>query len=164
MNILQMYMLIAGFFAAAIALTIFFVVRMNNRGYIFMIKKNGDFGIFRGNIGKAPSVKVKDIEYFYTEETIFSCSGKKAIFVKEGAPGALIPALKDKTLKWDFISSDSIVAIMNDEHVKEVARAGQDKMNARDILVLIGIGVSIVVGLITLAKVYGIVKGDAPVK
>jgi hypothetical protein len=143
-----------------IAFSVYLVVKMTKRDYILKIRKNGDIKVYRRVLSGA-IIKLGDKdEYMYTEDCIRPMNGRKSIVVKEGSPGALLWNVdNNKNLSWYFISMESIKALINDEHVKVVANAGQNKISARDILILIGVMASALFSLLACLKLFGIIKG-----
>lgn len=142
------------------------------RHWIFIITKSNNLTIRRGYWlgGASFAIKKGFCQGLYATPpgTIGSFRGQKAVFIREGAPAALVwpvPPMgsKDKEGKdffeWHFISGENLFDIANTEHVSEVAKAGASKDTVKDVLILLLL-VAILVAVVFIAlKVFGVLKG-----
>lgn len=150
-------------FLSGITALIWWILSLRN--YIFEVKEGKRIKVHRQfRWVKNKKLTFKGNDYIVTEKCIGEVKGRWGVYLKVGMPTAFnwIDFCSEK-VKYDYLSQDTINAIINDEHVRIVASAGQTKINSIDIVIIILICAILFISVLIAGKQFGFIK-SAPVQ
>jgi hypothetical protein len=135
------------------------------RNYIYIVKDGKAINVkrqFKWVSGDKLTFQGKD--YLCTEDCVGNVNGRKGVYLTIGKPSCFkFPIYDGKVMKWEYLSQGTINAIINDEHVKTIAQAGQTGIGVTDIIVLIVVCLTLLLVFLLIGKAFGAFKA-APVE